>query len=264
MSDATGDHRPDQAGDPQPASSEPVVLVSVSGGVGIITFNRPDVRNAANKEMFDGFADALRQLAGDSSVSVVVIHGAGGAFSAGGDLREPPIAGSADLQTDHLRESARTVELLAGLPQVSIAAIDGACAGAAIGWAGACTLRVVAADAIFITAYASLGRSGDFGVAWALTRLIGRGKAADWLLRPHRRSGAEAVAAGFGEALVSEGTALETAKAWALEIAALKPVARNGMLANLNDVERANDLSVYLDIESERHVFSKLAPSRDD
>ena len=76
--------------------------------------------------------------------------------------------------------------LLHEMPQVTIAAINGACAGAGLGWACACDLRYAVADAKFNTAFLDVAVAGDMGLPWTLPRIVGAGRARELSLLPRK------------------------------------------------------------------------------
>ncbi|MEV5384444.1 enoyl-CoA hydratase/isomerase family protein [Streptomyces sp. NPDC052721] len=243
---------------PAPDEDEPVQL-AVKGDVAQIRLNRPGRLNAVDDAMIETFASHLDTLRLRDDVRVVVLTGAGRAFCAGGDLKRPPRTGPADEQAALLRRQAATVEVLAALPQVTVAAVNGACAGLAVGWAAACSLRVLSDSAVVNTAYLAAGLSGDFGVAWWLTRLLGPSVAADWMLRPRKISAREAQERGFATIRCPESEVGATVEALVRELCAWRPTALAGALANLR---QAYDLPLprYLDEESARHVAARQGP----
>ena len=158
------------------------MLARCEGRVAVLTFNRPDARNALHPETYGAFEKLLPQLADDPQVGALMLTGAGGAFCAGGDVKgmnarnsgEAPSQASLESNVDDLRQRQRTVSAaLQNFPKVTVAAIDGAAAGAGLSIALACDLRVASPRAIFTTAFAKVGFSGDFGGSWFLTQLVG-------------------------------------------------------------------------------------------
>ncbi|MEU4348209.1 enoyl-CoA hydratase/isomerase family protein [Streptomyces sp. NPDC023838] len=238
---------------------EPVQLTP-AGEVARIRLSRPGRLNAVDDRMIDAFASHLGTLRVRDDVRVVVLTGAGRAFCAGGDLKRPPRTGPAAEQTALLRRQAATVEALAALPQVTVAAVNGARAGLGVGWAAACTLRVISDTAVVNTAYLAAGLSGDFGVAWWLTRLLGTGVAADWMLRPRKIGAREAQDRGFATVRCPGSEFDATMEALVRDLCARRPAALAGALANLRQAPD-QPLSRYLDDESARHVATRRAGS---
>jgi 2-(1,2-epoxy-1,2-dihydrophenyl)acetyl-CoA isomerase len=171
------------------------LLAQVDGHLGVITFNRPDRRNALSDAMYAGFAKVLPMLAADDEVRVVMITGNGGAFCAGGDVKgmheshqpgaAPRRGATIQSSTDHLRTIQKQVSLaIHRFPKPVIAALPGAAAGAGMSIALACDIRLAAEQAIIVPAFANVGASGDFGGSWFLTRRYGQGKRALLHLAP--------------------------------------------------------------------------------
>ncbi|HVH18264.1 MAG TPA: enoyl-CoA hydratase-related protein, partial [Myxococcota bacterium] len=135
----------------------------VEARVAVVTLHRPEARNALTLGMKDALRALLPALADDREVGCVMLTGAGGAFSAGGDTkvmaqgpppeREPRVA--------MLRREHEIPALLHRMPKPTLAALPGPAAGAGFALALACDLRILAEGAFVTTAYARLGLSGD-------------------------------------------------------------------------------------------------------
>jgi 2-(1,2-epoxy-1,2-dihydrophenyl)acetyl-CoA isomerase len=227
-------------------------------GIAWLTLRNEGRRNALSVDLLDDLDRELNGLETDTGIRVVVITGHGSAFSVGADLAAPPerrtLRGdsvSADLA--RLRRVGRIAERLYRLPQVTVAAVNGACAGAGLSLALACDLRIAAEPAVFNTAFLSAGMSGDLGGIWFATRVLGPAKARELFLLPGRLPARDAQAAGLV-------TRVTTGESFAAELAALSakltagaPRAVRAMKDNLRDADRM-PLADYLDVESERMV----------
>lgn len=229
------------------------VLVDREGAVTTVTLNRPDRRNAVDIELCERLYGALREVAATDS-RVVVLRGAGNDFCVGADLKGSD-GNAGDPSFERLEPVYHAATLLHEMPQVTIAAIDGGCAGAGLGWACACDFRFASEQAMFSTAFLNVGVSGDMGLAWTLTRIAGAARARELLLFPEKFGALAAREHGlvsriFGrEALHSEALGL----ARALE--ARNPLALRLHKANLVSAEKL-DFAQYVDVESARHLHS--------
>src|SRR5262249_46180142 len=163
-------------------SNQDVLKVEKNDGIATVTLNRPDRMNSLTTAMLQALAAALPELADDPAVRVVVLRGAGErAFSAGADLAPPGGGSPADRaapggptleQTfDNLKRLQESSRLLHTMPKPTLAAINGAAAGASLSMAFACDLRVASDTAILATAFARTGFSGGFGGWYFLTQL---------------------------------------------------------------------------------------------
>jgi 2-(1,2-epoxy-1,2-dihydrophenyl)acetyl-CoA isomerase len=233
------------------------VLVDVRGAVATVTLNRPDRLNAITPDLSAALLDALHALRDDRSVRVVVLTGAGRGFCAGGDLAAglgamvgpPPL----EAQSRRLREHTGASALLHGLPQVTIAAINGACAGAGLSLALACDLRVAAASARFATAFLTAGVSGDYAGIWFVTQLIGTARARELYLLPDRLDAETLQRLGLLTRVLPDESFSEGVAELVDELVARAPLALAGMKANLRDAEHL-DLAGYLDVETTRQA----------
>lgn len=238
-----------------PADYEDLLHVTREGLVATVTMNRPDRLNTLNKPLQSALVYALEDVASDVEVRAVILTGAGRGFCAGGELGEQHDAHSWPQASEvgQLRWMERAIELLVTMPKVTIAAINGACAGAGVSLACACDLRVAADRAVFNTAFLTAGLPGDYGSAWLLSRLLGGARARDLLLFPRRVTADEALGLGLLSRVVPADELRSTVDTLAAGAAASAPLAVRGMKANLQSAEIL-PLADYLSVEVERQI----------
>ena len=180
-------------------------------GVATLTMNRPEARNAFSPEMVAGLHRMVQSLAErESGIGCLVLTGAGGAFCAGGDVKsmQERAAGGRDPSQADLQRLKEHQRMLSGalhrFPLPVIAAIPGPAAGAGCAIALACDIRIAAQSAFLTTGYARVGLSGDYGISWFLTRLLGHGRACELLFAPQRIEAAEAMRLGLVNRMVPD------------------------------------------------------------
>ena len=227
------------------------VLFAVDGPVAIVTINRPQARNSLLRGMGSTICRMLRDIAGRREVRALVFRGAGADFCPGADLKSSDPPGRPAPKPD--RDAYEVSLLLHEMPQVTIAAIRGACAGAGFGWACACDFRVSDESAKFNTAFLDAGVAGDMAVPWTLPRIIGSARARNLMFFPCKIGAEEAFALGLVQWLwPAEVFETELGKLTAaLSLAA--PLALAAMKANFIDAEQL-DLRGYIAREADRHI----------
>jgi 2-(1,2-epoxy-1,2-dihydrophenyl)acetyl-CoA isomerase len=223
------------------------VETSRAGGVLTITLNRPDVLNAFNRALHDALHSALGEAtAGD--VRAVVITGAGRGFCAGQDLSE--FAGAPNIRAA-LRDTYHpNVLAIRALPKPVIAAVNGACAGAGLSLACACDLRIAADSATFVPGFVGIGLVPDSGGTYFIRRLLGTGRAFEWMTTNRRLTAAEAHAWGLVSEVV-ENDALPTRAAELAAAYAAAPTRAIGMTKLLFDHAEHATLEEQLELEAE-------------
>ena len=237
------------------------VLYQVEGAIATVTLNRPERMNTMNEELLEAALGALERAAGDDSVRVVIMTGAGRAFCAGGDLGSmaagdvPGTPGRIGVQAriDNLRHAMRTSQLLHEMAKVTIAAINGACAGAGLAWACAADLRYCAESAMFKTAFMTAGLSGDFGGTWTLPRIVGPARARELYLLAEKFPAREAERIGLVSRCLPDAELMAEVQRVAIRIAGFAPLTMRSIKANLNDAD-GQGFSAMLDREAERHI----------
>lgn len=193
-------------------------------GVATITLNRPDRKNPLTFDSYAELRDLFRALVYADSVKAVVVTGAGGNFSSGGDVHEiiGPLTEMA--MPDLLKFTRMTgdlVKAMRGCPQPIIAALDGVCVGAGAIMAMASDMRIATAATKTAFLFTRVGLAGcDMGACAILPRIIGQSRASELLYTGRTMSAEEGERWGFHNRLVEAGEVVAEAQALAHEIAA--------------------------------------------
>jgi 2-(1,2-epoxy-1,2-dihydrophenyl)acetyl-CoA isomerase len=175
------------------------ILTSRSGGVTRLTLNRPDKLNAFTRAMHAELREGLAAAGADPDCRVVVLTGAGRAFSAGQDLADTGAVSGSAIDAGKMLDEAYNplIKMIASLEKPVIAAVNGVAAGAAANIALACDLVYAARSASFLQAFARIALIPDAGGTWVLPRLVGSARAR-------------------GLAMLAEPLPAEKAEAWGL------------------------------------------------
>jgi enoyl-CoA hydratase/carnithine racemase len=182
------------------------LLTKIENGVGTITFNRPEVMNGLTPAYLHDFIAAVQSFERDESVRVIVVTGAGKAFSSGGDkaflrqLTGMTPAQIRDTVYGSFLGATRTVKLCS---KPTVAAVNGPAIGAGCEIAVACDFRLVAEEAFFCENWIDLGIIPPLGGMLLLPRLIGLERAANMVMRGTRVYGPEAKAIGLATECVA-------------------------------------------------------------
>jgi len=227
------------------------ILYEKDGPVATLTMNRPERMNSMTNRMVLETGRALVQAAEDPELRVLVLTGTGRSFCPGADLQG---VASGSISEDRLRpEDFRVPVQLHNLPAVTIAAVNGACAGAGLGWALACDLRVAARSAKFNTAFLDVGVAGDMGGPWSLGHLVGRAKARELYFLPEKFDADEALRIGMVNRVADDDRFQDEVNLVVDRLRAAAPIALRTMKANFLDAERM-DLAAFVGVETERHT----------
>ncbi len=213
-----------------------IVNHEVEGGIARVELNRPEARNAINREVGRALSAALDELASRDEVRALVLYGAGGkAFASGADI--------AELRERTHREAffalnASLFQKLEDFPRPTIAAIEGYALGGGLELALSCDLRVASRSAKVGLPEAGLGIYPAAGGTWRLPRLVGLGRAKELVFTGRILDAEEAYALGIFERLADAGGALAAALALAGEIASNAPLALQVAKVSLNALAR--------------------------
>jgi len=237
------------------------LLASKENGVGILTMNRPEARNAMSGEMNAAMQEMLAQFETDTEVRCVVLTGAGKGFCAGGDVKGMAASGDGTVGTNTIDSAIHrqrvhqraTSGKLFKMPKPTIASLPGAAAGAGLSYALACDLRIMASNAILTTAFARVGFSGDYGGSYFMTQLIGSAKARELYYLSERVSAEEALSLGLTNWICEPEELEEKTMEIALRLANGPSVAYRYMKENLNRA-MSGEVDDCLDLEATHHI----------
>lgn len=150
---------------------------AVANGVATITLNRPDVYNALNDEITYELQDALKAVAKDAAVRVVVLTGAGKAFCSGQDLKASAATPNRSFQESLHKRYNPIIRAMRQLPKPIVCRLNGVAAGAGCSLALACDVIVAAEEAVLTEVFINIGLVPDSGSSYFLPRLVGMAKA---------------------------------------------------------------------------------------
>lgn len=226
--------------------------LSVAGKVATVTLNRPDKKNPLTFESYRELTDFFLAAQKEEAVKAIVVTGAGGNFSSGGDVFEiigPLVAMDTKDLLKFTRMTGELVKTMRACPQPVVAAIDGICAGAGAIIAMASDLRLGTAETKIAFLFNRVGLAGcDMGACAMLPRIIGQGRAAELLYTGRVLKGEEAERWGFLNRLIARESVLAEAQALAAELAD-GPTFANAMTKRMLEMEWA--MSVESAIEAE-------------
>src|SRR4051794_19896800 len=220
------------------------ILKHTASGVGVITFNNPDKRNAMSLEMWEGFGEALTALRDDAAVRVVILRGAGGkAFVSGADISQfEKTRHNAAASEQYAKRSAAQRALLADYPKPTIACIDGFCLGGGMQVAMLADIRLASQGSQFGIPAAKLGIAYGYDGLKHLVSLVGPSWARLLLYTGMRIDAGEALRIGLVERVLPDGELWDAA----LEIARI--ISTNAPLAI-----RAAKLTIAQVLKDEGH-----------
>jgi enoyl-CoA hydratase len=227
--------------------ADEVVLYSKENRIGIVTINRPEVRNPLNMSVFRALDKTFDEIAGDNEIRVVVITGAGNAFVSGADINELLALNTHDGWIAS-RFQQSVFNKLERLRRPSIAAINGFAMGGGLELALSCTFRVASTKARLGFPELGLGIIPAFGGTQRLMRTVGFAKASELILFRTILSGEEAHGIGLVNQVAEPDQLLDKVKEWARNLASLSPVAvRLEMELLLNTADQGFDAALALE-----------------
>ena len=210
--------------------------------VATIRMNRPQSRNAFNQSLVDELGVAIRQVAEDDAIRVVVLTGEGKGFSAGADLRDRG-GRWRDSEDSLMNGFLPIIETILQMPKPVIGAVNGAAAGVGAAVALATDLTVMADDAYLLLAFSNIGLVPDGGCHWFLTRTVGHKLAYQIAIEGERIPAARCLELGLCNKVVPAAALMGEAQAWADRLAARAPLA----MAHTKEIMRSAGESSFRD-----------------
>jgi 2-(1,2-epoxy-1,2-dihydrophenyl)acetyl-CoA isomerase len=225
------------------------ILVDRADGVATVTFNRPEARNAIDARMREELVGAFDELEADETARAIVLTGAGGHFSAGGDVKTMVKRHTAADGRARVEMLNRFVLRLFNFPKPTIAMVDGFAVGAGCNIALGCDIVLASDRARFGEVFAKIGLVPDGGGTWLLPRLVGLAKAKELVFTADIIDAAEALRIGLVNRVVPAAELVVTTRSLAARIAAGPP----GTLAlakSLLNRGTTSDLAAALELEA--------------
>ncbi|MGY3693658.1 enoyl-CoA hydratase/carnithine racemase [Bradyrhizobium sp. USDA 3240] len=237
------------------------LLCVIRDRVAIITLNRPDARNSLSDTLTPALRTMIRTCGENPEVGVLLVTGAGKAFCAGGNVkgmganRDPKkLEMSYEDKVADLQERQRLLTgALASVRKPTIAALPGPAVGAGLAIAMACDIRIAAQSAFISTGYLRVGLSGDYGMAWLLTRLVGTSRARELMFTSEKVDAARCEQIGLVNRVVPDETLQDEAFALARSMAEGPTLALRYMKDNLDEALQF-DFATARDHEAERLI----------
>ena len=238
------------------------LLATLDDGVAVLTLNRPEVRNALGDTVSPALRRTLALLRDEPDARCVVVTGAGRAFCSGGDVkgmgsRTPPREDAPPSLEEVVADQAERQRALTGalyaLPVPTIAALPGPAAGAGLAIALACDLRIAAESAFVTTGFANVGLSGDYGLSFFLSQLVGTAVARELFFTAERVDAASCERLGIVNRVVPDEQLMDETLSLARRLARGPTRAYARMKANLDRALR-EELPACLLAEAEGTV----------
>ena len=219
------------------------LLCVIRDRVAIITLNRPEARNSLSDRLTPALRTMIRTCGENPEIGALLITGAGTAFCSGGDVKgmgahrdKKKLEMSYDEKVADLQERQRLLTgALVSVRKPTIAALPGPAAGAGLAIAMACDIRIAAQSAFVSTGYLRVGLSGDYGIAWLLTRLVGTSRARELMFTADKVDAARCEAIGLVNRVVPDEDLQAEAFALAKSMAEGPTLALRYMKDNLDE-----------------------------
>ncbi|SDE27978.1 Enoyl-CoA hydratase [Bradyrhizobium brasilense] len=237
------------------------LLCVIRDRVAVITLNRPDARNSLSDTLTPALRTIIKTCGENPEVGVLLVTGAGKAFCAGGNVKgmgahrdKKKLEMSYEDKVADLQERQRLLTgALASVRKPTIAALPGPAVGAGLAIAMACDIRIAAQSAFISTGYLRVALSGDYGMAWLLTRLVGTSRARELMFTSEKVDAARCEQIGLVNRVVPDETLQDEAFALAKSIAEGPTLALRYMKDNLDEALQF-DFATARDHEAERLI----------
>ncbi|WP_020105408.1 enoyl-CoA hydratase/isomerase family protein [Nocardia sp. 348MFTsu5.1] len=245
------------------------VIVERDGEITTVTLNRPDALNTVNVDLVRELTTALDDIDRDRGCRVVILTGAGRAFSAGLDLNgygdddfaeeRGPMVSAFERQKD----IAGLAQRLHGLRQPVIAAVNGPAAGAGLALLCAGDIRIGSTASVYAVGFIRAGFSAcDIGLSWLLPRLVGTGRAHELMLTGRKFDATQAEEYGLLVDLVEPEALMETARSIAQSILANPPVSVELTKVGMWAAVESGSFSATVEFENRQQMITAMTEDR--
>jgi enoyl-CoA hydratase/carnithine racemase len=240
------------------------VKVQHEGPLMLVGFNRPEKKNAINRQMHLELQAVCRQLADDFETRVVILCGEGGVFSSGADTSEwRDSASNNELEVRNTSGiGSRTSAAIEGLDQITIAAVQGFAIGGALVLAACCDLRVAGESAWFSIPEVELGLPLGWNALPRLSREMGHARALELTVTSERFSAARAYEYGLVTHLTPDAGVEAKARELAERIIANPPLPVALTKATIKALKRGSEMGDAVYSDADLLLYSRLMAQR--
>lgn len=229
-------------------SDEPPILLTRKGSIAILTLNNPTRLNAVGLATREALFDRLVELGADETCRAIILTGADGNFTAGGDISEMRPRAIVEGRM-RVELSTRIFRAIVTSPKPVLTAIEGKAFGCGVSFAAASDYAVAASDATFSCAFVKVGLMADFGAIWSLTRRVGSRKAMELCAFAEPFGAPAAQALELVNEMSEPGQALTKAIEAAERFAANPPIAMTMLKAALNGGADSLDQAIATELD---------------
>ncbi len=228
--------------------------------IALLTLNRPKTINALNQKMIEELEQVLDALQSHATARVLILTGAGEkGFCSGMDMKESMAAlfeASPEMIYRAQSRASRLFYTMRCLPQTIIAAIHGAASGAGFSFAMVSDVRLITPEARFNAAYINIGLGGaDLASSYFLPKLIGSGRANEFLLTGNFMNAEEAMQLGFASRMIPREKLMDTAYEMAATMAGKNPLGLQMTKEAINQNLGVSSLEQALHLENRNQAF---------
>lgn len=245
------------------------LIVEESNKIVTITLNNPKYKNALSQELTPYLRKILKKISKDNNYKLLIIKGKGDSFCSGGNIKKMSSTNKKSNETIKdktntlIKNQLELTYLISSLQIPTIAVITGAAAGAGFSLALSCDIRVGNTNAFFLSNYSKIGLSGDYGISWYLTRLLGESKAKEIMFLNDRIYSTKAYELGILNYLIDINFAEEfekiVEKIISQSTSALKLIKMNINFAHSNSLKKSLQLEATNLIKSSMSKEHKIA-----
>ncbi len=240
--------------------SNQTILYEEKDHIGILTLNRPETVNALNRGMIEELEQVFEDLEYSNTARVLILTGGGEkGFCSGMDMKESAATlfeASPELIYQYQSRASRLFYTMRCIPQPIIAAVHGAAAGAGFSFVMASDVRVITPEARFNAAYINIGLGGaDLGSSYFLPKLIGSGRANEFLLTGDFMTSDTAMQLGFASRMVPRDQLMETAHEIAVKMTGKNPLGLKMTKEAINQNLGVSSLEQALHLENRNQAL---------
>ena len=230
------------------------IKYEVKDKIAVLSFNRPEKRNAFNRQMIEDLEVATQRIRQDDSIRCLILTGLGLGFCAGADLSEKD-SGWIDTEEALIKGYLPSLRNIIEMPKPVISAVNGGAAGVGSAFAMVCDLTIMAEDAYILQAFSNIGLIPDGGANWLLTQSIGYKLAYQIAIEGERIPAKRCLELGLANKVVSSNLLMEEAIKWGEVLSQKSPNALSSTKRIMRESLDSSYLETYAAEAKEQNIL---------